>query len=218
MKKLVVLISGNGSNLQAIMDACQQNRIAATVCAVFSNNAAAFGLERARCAGIDAHSLAARDFTHRSAFDNQLITLIDHYKPHLVVLAGYMRILSASFVAHYRGRLLNIHPSLLPRYPGLDTHRRVLEQGDSEHGASVHFVTEQLDAGPVIVQGKIPVLAEDDETTLSARVHQQEHIIYPLAINWFIEGRLRMHNNVAWMDNQPLGADGVKNYPLPQPD
>lgn len=218
MKKLVVLISGNGSNLQAIMDACQQNRIAATVCAVFSNNAAAFGLERARCAGIDAHSLAARDFTSRSAFDNQLITLIDHYKPHLVVLAGYMRILSASFVAHYHGRLLNIHPSLLPRYPGLDTHRRVLEQGDPEHGASVHFVTEQLDAGPVIVQGKIPVLAEDDETTLSARVHQQEHIIYPLAINWFIEGRLRMHNNAAWMDNQPLGAGGVKNYLQSPPD
>lgn len=210
MKNLVVLISGNGSNLQAILDACQQRRIQARVRAVFSNKASAFGLERAHKAGIHTGVLSARNFASREAFDRQLIQEIDGYHPDVVVLAGYMRILTAPFVNHYLGRLINIHPSLLPAYPGLDTHRRVLEQGDHQHGASVHFVTEQLDAGPVIIQGKVPVLPDDDAVTLSARVHQQEHLIYPQAISWIVDGRLHMRDNAAWLDGRCLPDSGAE--------
>lgn len=157
MKRLVVLVSGNGSNLQAILDACEQGRIDARVAAVFSNKASAFGLERARQAGIDAYALSAADYESREAFDRQLIARIDDYAPDLVVLAGYMRILSPAFVARYHDRLLNIHPSLLPKYPGLHTHRQAIANGDSEHGTSVHFVTDQLDGGPVILQAKVQI-------------------------------------------------------------
>ena len=152
MMNLVVLISGNGSNLQAIIDACKEKKIKGTLRAVFSNKADAFGLERAREAGIPAHALTADQFASREAFDRELMREIDAYAPDLVVLAGYMRILSPAFVAHYEGRLLNIHPSLLPKYPGLHTHRQALENGDEEHGTSVHFVTDELDGGPVILQ------------------------------------------------------------------
>ncbi|SQB28332.1 phosphoribosylglycinamide formyltransferase [Citrobacter koseri] len=148
MMNLVVLISGNGSNLQAIIDACKEKKIKGTLRAVFSNKADAFGLERAREAGIPAHALTADQFASREAFDRELMREIDAYAPDLVVLAGYMRILSPAFVAHYEGRLLNIHPSLLPKYPGLHTHRQALENGDEEHGTSVHFVTDELDGGP----------------------------------------------------------------------
>lgn len=203
MKNLVVLISGNGSNLQAIIDACQQQRLPAVVRAVLSNKATAFGLERARKAGIATHALATGDFS-RQAFDQQLMQLIDDYQPHLVVLAGYMRILGAPFVRHYQGRLMNIHPSLLPRYPGLNTHQRALAQGDQQHGATVHFVTEQLDAGPIILQGKVVIMPDDDEASLSARVHSQEHIIYPQAIDWFVRGRLVMRDGAAWLDGRKL--------------
>lgn len=157
MKNIVVLISGSGSNLQAIIDACGRKQINGTLRAVFSNKADAFGLERARLAGIPAHALAQSQFADREAFDRQLMHEIDAYAPDLVVLAGYMRILSPAFVSHYQGRLLNIHPSLLPKYPGLHTHRQVLENGDEEHGTSVHFVTDELDGGPVILQAKVPV-------------------------------------------------------------
>lgn len=208
MKNIVVLISGNGSNLQAIIDACEQKRINGTIRAVFSNKAEAFGLIRARDAGIPAHALAASQFASREAFDRELMQEIDAYAPDVVVLAGYMRILSADFVAHYQGRLLNIHPSLLPKYPGLHTHRQALENGDAEHGTSVHFVTEELDGGPVILQAKVPVFDGDDEEEINARVQVQEHAIYPLVVGWFLDGRLKMQDNHAWIDGVKLPPAG----------
>ncbi|ADO47538.1 phosphoribosylglycinamide formyltransferase [[Enterobacter] lignolyticus] len=208
MKNIVVLISGNGSNLQAVIDACNQQKINGTLRAVFSNRADAFGLERARDAGIPAHTLSASQFASREAFDRQLVQEIDAYAPDVVVLAGYMRILSPAFVAHYQGRLLNIHPSLLPKYPGLHTHRQVLENGDDEHGTSVHFVTDELDGGPVILQAKVPVFDGDDEAEIAARVQAQEHAIYPLVISWFVDGRLQMKNGQAWLDGDRLPAQG----------
>lgn len=208
MKKLVVLISGNGSNLQSILDACASGRIDGSVAAVISNRAAAYGLTRAQEAGIPAKALAASDFADRDAFDQQLIAEIEAFSPDLVVLAGYMRILSRAFVAHFHDRLLNIHPSLLPKYPGLHTHRQALENGDTEHGTSVHFVTDELDGGPVILQAKVPVFAGDTEEDITARVQTQEHAIYPLVVSWFIEGRLAMRDNRAWLDGVPLPPQG----------
>nr|WP_318380113.1 phosphoribosylglycinamide formyltransferase [uncultured Enterobacter sp.] len=208
MKNIVVLISGNGSNLQAIIDACKQKKINATIRVVFSNKADAFGLERAREAGIPAHVLTADLFASREAFDRELMQEIDAYAPDVVVLAGYMRILSPAFVEHFAGRLLNIHPSLLPKYPGLHTHRQALENGDTEHGTSVHFVTDELDGGPVILQAKVPVFAGDTEEDITARVQTQEHAIYPLVVSWFIEGRLAMRDNRAWLDGVPLPPQG----------
>ncbi len=208
MKKLVVLISGNGSNLQSILDACASGRINGSVAAVFSNKAAAFGLRRACNAGVPTHALAVSDFPNRKAFDHQLMQVIDACAPDLVVLAGYMRILSSAFVAHYQGRLLNIHPSLLPKYPGLHTHRQALANGDGEHGTSAHFVTDELDGGPVILQAHVPVFPDDDEEAIAARVQHQENAIYPLVISWFVEGRLAMREGKAWLDNQPLPPQG----------
>ncbi len=208
MKKIVVLVSGQGSNLQALIDACQQGRIAATIVAVFSNNAQAYGLQRAEEAGIAAQALDAKDFADREAFDAALAQAIDQYQPDLVVLAGYMRILSNAFVQHYAGRMLNIHPSLLPKYPGLHTHRQAIDNGDAEHGTSVHFVTEQLDGGPVILQAKVPIFPGDEEDEVIERVQTQEHTIYPLVVSWFIEGRLAMRDNAAWLDGERLSAQG----------
>ncbi len=208
MKNIVVLISGNGSNLQAIIDACEQKRINATIRAVFSNKADAFGLQRAREAGIAAHAITAGQFASRDAFDRELMMEIDAYAPDLVVLAGYMRILSPEFVAHYQGRLLNIHPSLLPKYPGLHTHRQALANGDEEHGTSVHFVTDELDGGPVILQAKVPVFPGDSEEDVTDRVQTQEHAIYPLVVSWFIDGRLAMRDGAAWLDGVQLPLQG----------
>lgn len=208
MKRLVVLVSGQGSNLQAILDACQQGQIHGSVAAVFSNKSDAYGLTRAREAGVPAHALAASQFADRDAFDRQLMLEIDAYAPDLVVLAGYMRILSPAFVQHYAGRMLNIHPSLLPKYPGLHTHRQAIENGDEEHGTSVHFVTEQLDGGPVILQAKVPVFAEDSEEDVNARVQHQEHAIYPLVVSWFVDGRLAMRDDAAWLDGEKLPVEG----------
>ena len=208
MKNIVVLISGNGSNLQAIIDACEQKRINGTIRAVFSNKADAFGLERARDAGIPQHALAASQFASREAFDRELMHEIDAYAPDVVVLAGYMRILSADFVQHYQGKLLNIHPSLLPKYPGLNTHRQALENGDEEHGTSVHFVTDELDGGPVILQAKVPVFDGDSEEDVTERVQTQEHAIYPLVVSWFVDGRLEMRDGAAWLDGVKLPPQG----------
>ena len=208
MKKIVVLVSGQGSNLQALIDACQQGRIAATIVAVISNNAQAYGLQRAEEAGIAAQALDAKAFTDRETFDAALAQAIDQYQPDLVVLAGYMRILSNAFVQHYAGRMLNIHPSLLPKYPGLHTHRQAIDNGDAEHGTSVHFVTEQLDGGPVILQAKVPIFPGDEEDEVVERVQTQEHTIYPLVVSWFVEGRLAMRDNAAWLDGEPLPAQG----------
>jgi len=201
---LVVLISGNGTNLQAILDAIARGEINAEVRAVISNRPGARGLERARLAGVPTQVLDHKTFADRAAYDAALQRVIDDYRPGLIVLAGYMRILTPEFVRHYRGRMLNIHPSLLPEFTGLDTHRRALAAGTPEHGASVHFVTEELDGGPVIVQAPVPVEAGDDAATLAARVQTVEHRIYPLAIRWFADGRVHMENDRVWLDNEPL--------------
>lgn len=205
---VVVLISGSGSNLQALIDSVAHDGNPARIAAVVCNRADAYGLERARLAGIATELLDHKQFGGREAFDAALIQTIDAYQPDLVVLAGFMRILSSGFVQHYSGRLLNIHPSLLPRHKGLHTHQRALEAGDSEHGCSVHFVTEELDGGPLVVQAVLPVLADDTVDSLARRVHQQEHRIYPLAVRWFAEGRLRLGAQGAMLDGEPLPASG----------
>ena len=205
---VVVLLSGTGSNLQALIDSTQAGDNPARIVAVVSNRADAPGLQRARDAGIAACVLEHQGFEGREAFDAALIEVIDQHQPHLVVLAGFMRILSPAFVRHYQGRLLNIHPSLLPLHKGLHTHRRALEAGDAEHGCSVHFVTEELDGGPLVVQAQLKVQSGDTPETLAHRVHAQEHQIYPLAVRWFAEGRLRLNDNGAVLDGQPLPASG----------
>ena len=202
--RIVVLISGNGSNLQAIIDSIHSGLINGQLVAVISNFAEAYGLERARRAGIPDQVLSFSDYSDRQHYDLALMQAIDHYQADLVVLAGFMRILTDEFVHHYHGRLLNIHPSLLPRYKGLNTHQRVLAAKDKEHGASVHFVVPELDSGPIILQGKIQIDQDETEQSLSQRIHQIEHKIYPLAIQWFAEGRLRLAGETAMLDEQPL--------------
>ncbi|MBO4970409.1 MAG: phosphoribosylglycinamide formyltransferase [Pseudomonas sp.] len=205
---VVVLLSGTGSNLQALIDSDDVKASPATIRAVISNRADAYGLQRAKDAGIDTRVLDHKAFEGREAFDAALINVIDEFKPKLVVLAGFMRILSAEFVRHYQGRLLNIHPSLLPKYKGLHTHQRALEAGDGEHDCSVHFVTEELDGGPLVVQAVIPVESDDSPHSLAQRVHAQEHRIYPLAVRWFAEGRLSLDERGALLDGQLLAASG----------
>jgi phosphoribosylglycinamide formyltransferase-1 len=202
--RLVVLISGRGSNLQAILDQAASGELPVEVAAVISNRPGVQGLERARQAGVPALELDHQEFADRPAFEAALIELIDHYQPDLVILAGFMRVLTPGFTDHYRGRLFNIHPSLLPRFRGLHTHERALAAGETEHGASIHFVTAELDGGPVIVQARVPVLPGDDPDTLAARVLEQEHRLYPLAIRWFAEGRLRLEGERVWLDGEPL--------------
>ncbi|MFC1236096.1 phosphoribosylglycinamide formyltransferase [Vibrio sp. F74] len=208
MKRIVVLISGNGSNLQAITDACGTQIANAEVVAVFSNKADAYGLERAKQSNIDANFIDPKAFESRDLFDIELMTQIDKYQPDLIILAGYMRILSREFVSHYLGKMINIHPSLLPKYTGLNTYQRAIDAGDTEHGTSVHFVTDKLDGGPVILQAKVPVFSEDTPETLTERVQTQEHDIYPLTVNWFVEGRLSMVDNNAVLDGEVLGKLG----------
>ncbi|KHN52584.1 phosphoribosylglycinamide formyltransferase [Pectobacterium fontis] len=208
MKNIVVLISGHGSNLQALIDACKNGRIKGKIVAVFSNNAEAYGLARAQQAGIPTCVLNPEDFADRATFDAALASEIEQYDPALVVLAGYMRILSPEFVAQFAGKMLNIHPSLLPKYPGLHTHRKALENGDREHGTSVHFVTDELDGGPLILQAKVPVFSDDTEESLSERVKTHEHTIYPMVINWFLNGRLVMRDNEAWLDRVRIPPRG----------
>jgi len=206
--RVVVLVSGSGSNLQALLEDCQKPQSPAQIVAVLANRQDAYGLERAKAAGIESEWIDHRAFVGRETFEQALIGRIDSYKPDLVVLAGFMRVLTADFVRHYQGRLLNIHPSLLPAYKGLHTHRRALEAGDSEHGCSVHFVSEALDGGPLIAQAKVPVLASDNEETLAARVLQQEHRIYPQVVRWFAEGRLQLDGEQVRLDGQRLAAEG----------
>ncbi|HAL68394.1 UNVERIFIED_ORG: phosphoribosylglycinamide formyltransferase-1 [Pseudomonas parafulva] len=205
---VVVLLSGSGSNLQALIDSSAIPDSAVRIGAVISNRADAYGLQRAAAAGIETAVLDHTEFEGREAFDAALVACIDGFAPDLVVLAGFMRILSGGFVRHYQGRLLNIHPSLLPRYKGLHTHRRALEAGDAEHGCSVHFVTEELDGGPLVVQAVVPVAPDDTVQSLAQRVHAQEHVIYPMAVHWFANGRLRLGEQGALLDGQPLSASG----------
>lgn len=209
--RIVVLISGGGTNLQAIIDACDDTAYPAEVVGVVSNKADAYGLTRATNAGIDSKSLSHKDFDSREAYDQALITQIDGFNADIIVLAGFMRILTPEFVQHYQGKLLNIHPSLLPKYQGLNTHQRAIDAGDKEHGVSVHFVTEELDGGPVILQAKVPVFDGDTVDELSARVHEQEHRIYPLVVKWFAEQRLVMQGDDAILDNNILPASGYAN-------
>ncbi|AIA70208.1 phosphoribosylglycinamide formyltransferase [Pectobacterium atrosepticum] len=208
MKNIVVLVSGHGSNLQALIDACKNGRLKGKIVAVFSNNAEAYGLVRAQDAAIPTCVLNPEDFADRAAFDAALANEIEQYEPALVVLAGYMRILSPEFVAQFAGKMLNIHPSLLPKYPGLHTHRKALENGDREHGTSVHFVTDELDGGPSVLQAKVPVFSDDTEESLSERVKTHEHTIYPMVINWFLNGRLVMRDNEAWLDSVRIPPQG----------
>ncbi len=200
---IVVLLSGSGSNLQAIIDAMHAG-LPVDIRAVISNKAEAYGLERARQAGIPAQVLSHRDYADRESYDAALAALIDGCGAQLVVLAGFMRILSDGFVRRYEGRMLNIHPSLLPRHRGLDTHARALAAGDGEHGATVHFVSPELDAGPIIIQARVPVEPGDTPESLAARVLQQEHRIYPQAIRWFAEGRLELKDGTALLDGKPV--------------
>lgn len=202
--KIVVLISGSGTNLQAIIDAIQAGKIQARICAVISNRAGVKGLQRARDAGIDTHVIEHKQYPDRESFDQALATTIDSYSPELVVLAGFMRILTEAFVKHYACRMLNIHPSLLPDFRGLNTHERVLEAGRDNHGVSVHYVTNELDSGPLVIQAVIDIRSGDTADSLAERIHQQEHIIYPMVIGWIAEGRLACHDNQPSLDGKPL--------------
>jgi phosphoribosylglycinamide formyltransferase-1 len=207
-KSIVVLISGNGSNLQALIEQIEQGKIVGHLSAVIANQADAFGLQRARDAGIPAIFIDHKAFASREEFDQQMCLAIDEYKPDLVVLAGFMRILSKEFVQYYQGRMLNIHPSLLPKYKGLHTHQRAIDAEDTEHGASVHFVTPDLDDGPVVLQSKVPVFTQQDANELASRVQEQERKMYPLVVNWFCQDRLVMKNNKAYLDGELLAESG----------
>jgi phosphoribosylglycinamide formyltransferase-1 len=196
MKRVVILISGRGSNMEALIRAQEAGELPVTIVAVISNQGAAAGLATARAHGIEAIALPHRDFATREAFDAALSAKIDEFTPDLVVLAGFLRVLTADFVRHYEGRLLNIHPSLLPAFPGLHTHERALAAGCKLHGATVHFVTPELDHGPIVIQAAVPVLADDTPETLGARVLTQEHVIYPRAVRWFAANQLQVRDGI----------------------
>jgi phosphoribosylglycinamide formyltransferase-1 len=207
-KSIVVLVSGNGSNLQAIIDAISKQKINAKISAVIANQETAYGLTRAEKNGIPAKYIDHKSFASREEYDAQMLHCINEFNPNLIVLAGFMRILTSGFVENFQGRMLNIHPSLLPKYKGLNTHQRAIDAGDKEHGASVHFVTPELDGGPVVLQSKVPVFEQQDAQELADRVQQQERQMYPLVIKWFCEDRLKMINNKAILDNQILAEEG----------
>jgi phosphoribosylglycinamide formyltransferase 1 len=213
-RRVAVLISGEGSNLQALLDAARGGTLGgAEICVVVSNRAAARGLARARDAGVPARHLGGKDVTHE-AYDTALAALLAEYSPDLLVLAGFMRILSPAFVARFEGRMLNIHPSLLPAYPGLDTHRRVLEAGERWHGATVHFVTSELDAGPAVLQYRLPVRTSDTAESLATRVHVGEHLILPRAVEWFVGGRLRLEDGSIMLDGRRLAQPVIMEEKL----
>jgi phosphoribosylglycinamide formyltransferase 1 len=201
---IVILISGRGSNMRALIEQARSPLAAYSVALVISDRADAAGLELARDLGCEARAVTAAKGVERAAYEDALAAAIDACAPSLIVLAGFMRILSAQFVARYAGRILNIHPSLLPKYPGLHTHRRAIEAHDAEQGATVHFVTEQLDGGPRIIQARVAMAEDETEARLSERVLAQELRIYPLAVSWFCQGRLHCASGEAWLDGRPL--------------
>ena len=205
---VVVLISGDGKNLQALIDASSHSGY--TISHVISNNPEAFGLERAKRCGISSTVLNHKDFGTREGFDNALLQAINRKKPDLVVLAGFMRILGPEIVNNFTGRMLNIHPSLLPKHPGTNTHQRALDAGDHEHGASVHFVTEKLDGGPLIAQERIPINANEAAQELGARVLIREQQLYPKVVSWFASGRLCLQQNQAMMDGVMIPRGGLQ--------
>lgn len=213
--KIVILISGSGSNMVAIADQVKSATIDAEIAAVISNRPDAAGIQKAKDRDIETQVVDHKQFDSREAFDAALINVISDYQPDLVVLAGFMRILTPDFVAYFSGQLINIHPSLLPKYQGLNTHQRAIDAGDHEHGVTVHFVTAELDGGPNIIQAVVPLYDGDDAQLLQKRVQTQEHVIYPIAVKWFIEGRLSMlsldnHEYVAEFDGQALPVNGLR--------
>lgn len=208
MKSIVILISGRGSNMESLLAAVASGALPVRIAAVLSNRPAAKGLETAAAQGVPTCVVDHQQFADREAFDCAMAAAIDRFAPDLVVLAGFMRILTDGFVQRYTGRLVNIHPSLLPSFPGLHTHRRALEEGVRIHGCTVHFVTPALDHGPVIVQAAVPVLDDDDEASL-VRVLAQEHQVYPLAVRWFAEGRLRLVDGRVLLGNTQLATGAL---------
>jgi len=210
-KKIVVLISGSGSNLQAIVDKIHKQPLdntQAEIVAVISNKSDAYGLQRASEANIPAITIASEGCESREAFDALLAAELDKHQPDLIILAGFMRILTTEFVERFQGKMLNIHPSLLPKYPGTNTHQRAIDAGDDVHGVSVHFVTPDLDSGPTVLQAKVPVFSNDTAEDLAERVLTQEHQIYPLVAQWFLAGRLTMQDNNAILDGVLLPKNG----------
>jgi phosphoribosylglycinamide formyltransferase-1 len=212
--RAAILISGSGTNLQAFIDGIAAGTLALDLALVISNRADAYGLTRAAAAAIDALVIPHRDFKTRAAFDRQLGGELESAGIDLVVLAGFMRILGPGFVRRFAGRILNIHPALLPAYPGVDTHARVLAAGDSHHGSTVHFVTEELDGGPRILAGRIPVRPRETGASLKSRVQSVEHRIYPEAAQWFADGRLEYREGSAWLDGQYLAEPVVRDFDL----
>lgn len=208
MKKIVVLISGHGMNLQALIDACKSSYINAEIVGVFSNQSDAFGLQRAKSAGIFHRTFLRSDYADNLAMDRHIADEIDNLGADLIVLAGYMKILSAEFTQHFVGKILNIHPSLLPKYSGLHTYQRAMEAGETEHGMTIHFVNEKVDGGAIVLQAKVPIFPEDNITDIEDRVKEQEIRFYPLVIKWFVEGRLRLIDNHAYLDGNRLPPQG----------
>jgi phosphoribosylglycinamide formyltransferase 1 len=212
---IVVLISGRGSNMRALVERSRDPAMGYEVAAVLADQADAQGLGIARDLGVPAQLVAPVKSAPRPEYDARLAAAIDRYDPSLIVLAGFMRILSADFVSRYEGRILNIHPSLLPKHPGLHTHQRAIDARDGQHGATVHFVTEELDGGPAIIQARVHVEPDDDAASLAARVQVLEHRIYPLAVSWYSMGRLRYEDGRAWLDGQrletPVHYDGSED-------
>ena len=200
--RAVILISGSGSNLQAFIDQVNSGELDIEISLVISNKADAYGLERASNAAINSDCINHRDFSSRLEFDQALMQRIDQVKPDMVILAGFMRILTPEFVNHYQGRLINIHPSLLPKYPGVDTHQRAIDAGDQWHGASIHFVVPEVDAGPVILQGRLAINSDDTAESLQQRIHKIEHKLYPLAVKWFSQKRLENKNGKILLDGE----------------
>jgi len=202
--RAIAMISGRGSNLQAIFTAIIEKNLKLDICALVSNRCDATGLTLAERNNIATHCVNNDDFVDREAYDQALLAIMKPYHADLIIMAGFMRILSPLFIDYYRGKILNIHPSLLPKYRGLNTHQRALNSQDVEHGACVHFVTAELDGGPIIIQARVPILKNDDVSSLSQRVLNQEHKIYPLAIRWFIERRLEMIDNTGYLDGKAV--------------
>ena len=204
--RLVVLISGSGSNLQSIIDNIKAGILKAEIAAVISNIENVKGLQRAIDHGIPAITLPHKDFADRESFDQELQHTIDSYDPDLIILAGFMRILTSGIAKHFKGRMLNIHPSLLPKYPGLHTHQRALDAGDKEHGTSIHFVTEELDGGPLVYQQKFPIEPDDTADSLFNKVQNLEHQMYPKVIGWFCDGRLKLEQGEVILDGKSRGS------------
>lgn len=207
MITIVVLISGNGSNLQAIIDRCSGTEV--QIAAVISDQSTAFGLQRAAKAGLPTHVIEPSDYTTRRSFDLKLSEIIHFYHPTLIVLAGFMRILSNEFVEEYYGKLINIHPSLLPKYKGLNTHRRVLAAGDTEHGITVHYVSPRVDEGPIIAQSALSLQKNESEASLAARIHALEHALYPQIITLIAANRIALIEDLVYFDGNPLGKNGI---------